>query len=249
MQLTSGSETASTWSTASSSSLILDLDYSSPNYKFEECQDHKGFPVNLFCNQCNASICGRYNSALHREHAIVPLIEIIEEERRYLAEFLQTVGKRATEAEERERDISVTSKKVEMSVSVVEQKVKEQYEYVKKELDAAYKEEMEEIKKRAEKDMRKLTEESDELHKFVEEVRDIEERGIDMLQEEECSKFIDNVSTFLQNKEAILYRDLRERNIKRIQYTEPVYKQPRKQKISAYIYENIFWASLFQAIG
>ena len=187
--------------------------------------------MNIFCKQCSTSICSLCKSSWHRNHLIVPLIQKIDIERTNLAEFLVTGRKKAAEAEERVRNIRDSlKKKVEVSVSIAKQKVEEQYRYVKNELDEAYKEEMEEINKRAEKDLRKLTEKSDKLLKFRDKWRDIEEGGKSMLQEEGSSKFINNVSTFLKDKNTIFYEDQNERSVKRIQYTEPVYKQTGEAK-------------------
>ena len=206
--------------TAASVSSVSDFEYPMQDYEFGPCGHHPDYHQDKFCKTCNQCIC---NAIKHRGHDIIPLNQKVKDEQRRLEVFLDAGRKDVLEANKRITETSSVLDSVESSTSEAIKKMTSQLEYVKGELDEIFRIQVEEIKSRKSKDIHKLEDRTRQLQQFVENWKDIEQKGETILKEGGSSSFVSDVENFLDASQ--IEQLFPEKQIRKILFTEPIYKK------------------------
>ena len=211
---------ASSKRTGSASSMSVDLDN---DFEIEPCSHHPGYLENKFCKQCEESICIRCVKYSHIDHEIVSMEQKIQEEYTRVKNFLHSGKRDSEEAQKKVEEMSKKIEKIEASTSEATERMTSQFEYVKHELHTIYQLEVEQINEKKFKDTQKLKDNKNELQQFVKSWKDTEERGQNILKQGGASNFVSETTGFLES--APKEQKFLEKQIREIDYTEPIYKQ------------------------
>ena len=189
------------------------------------CPYHTDFPVNLFCEQCNAAICSDCNHTSHRTHGTVPLMQKFSEFIRRLRSVLVACREQETEIERRFKVLNKWNQDIEdTTVSAVNQ-MEEQCKKITAEIGRFYNGQVDTINKVKLEEQSRFETEKSKLHKLNKLRKDLEETSKQLLEHTTSPDFISKSNTFF------LYNHLKKlpeegpKIRKRWIYRRPSYRQ------------------------
>ena len=204
------------------------------------CPRHTGFPLNLFCGQCNFAICSDCNHTNHRNHKIIPLIQKSKELIEGLGSVLVSCHEQEKEIERRSSILRKSNQDIEDTTAIAIQQMDEQRRHINTQIDRVFKAQVDVINKAKREEQSRFETEMALLQNMNKHRKDMEETSRQLLKQVTSPDFISRSNTFL------LYNQLKElpkdgyKVWKLWMYRRPSYKQTLDpEQFREYVQQNI----------
>ena len=164
------------------------------------CTYHDGAPLTIFCESCGTSICRKCESAFHSLHGTVPLVTKSAENETTLKELLPVFAKGQKGIADKLQEL----RRVKENFEKVEEKAKTQmqlqYDYIKLQLDTYLDDQMKILEKVKRDELLKVEEETTKLHQQSQEMKRLEEKGLELMDQKGSLNFIIESNALLQKR-------------------------------------------------
>ena len=204
----------------SSANESSELEYHS--LAFEECLDHEGFQVNMYCENCKISTCSKCNKVSHEKHNIVCLEKKMVDTKEDLESFQTKCRKQLKEAKKKEAKLDHRVKYIQRTASEAIDEMTKQYEHVQNELQIAYSKEIESVRRLKSEQLTTIDEEKADFKTYIDSCGNIGKQGKQLLDQTMSLNFISNVDDFLSNNHLEDVPEALGTNVRIIQYMPPL---------------------------